>query len=192
MFHASMRCASISATAQASANSFMRGASSPRRSGLNFLESSSPTILRLGFRMTAAATTGPNSAPRPASSRPAMRVQPSRRAARSKREEQSRAISCRQPRSLALKRKKGTSGCLSLCKTVDRNLRLGGGCGFGGLFAGGALDAGSLALQIAQVVEARTAHVALANHVNGSDRWGVQRENALNAHAEAHAAHGKA
>ena len=35
---------------------------------------------RLGLRMTAAATTGPNNAPRPASSTPAMRVQPSLRA----------------------------------------------------------------------------------------------------------------
>jgi len=33
--------------------------------GSSFLESSSPTMRRLGFRITAAATTGPNSAPRP-------------------------------------------------------------------------------------------------------------------------------
>src|SRR5208282_1021759 len=59
---------------------------------VSFLESSKPTILRFGLRITAAATTGPNSAPRPASSSPAMRVQPSFRAARSKREQQSRAI----------------------------------------------------------------------------------------------------
>src|SRR5271168_5091729 len=88
-----MRCASTSATAQAMAYSRMRGASSPRRSGVNFLESSRPTMRRLGFRITAAATTGPNNAPRPASSIPAMRVQPSCRAARSKREEQRRLIS---------------------------------------------------------------------------------------------------
>ena len=63
-----------------------------RRSGAICLESSRPTMRRLGLRMTAAATTGPNSAPRPASSRPAMRVQPSLRAARSKREEHRRLI----------------------------------------------------------------------------------------------------
>src|SRR6516162_3178318 len=93
MFQASMREASTSATAQASACSRMRGASSSRLSGVNFLESSRPTIRRLGLRITAAATTGPNSAPRPASSMPAMRVQPSCRAARSKRDEHWRAMS---------------------------------------------------------------------------------------------------
>src|SRR5207245_5150387 len=70
----------------------MRGASSARRSEVSFLESSRPTMRRLGLRITAAATTGPNNAPRPASSIPAMRVQPNLRAARSKREEQSRLI----------------------------------------------------------------------------------------------------
>src|SRR5215470_3686189 len=70
----------------------MRRASSARRSAASFFESSRPTMRRLGLRMTAAATTGPKSAPRPASSMPAMRVQPSLRAARSKREEQRRDI----------------------------------------------------------------------------------------------------
>src|SRR5260221_186933 len=93
MFHASMRCASISATAHASACSRMRSANCVRRSGTSCLETSSPTMRRFGFRITAAATTGPNKAPRPASSKPAMRVQPSLRAARSKREEQRRLIS---------------------------------------------------------------------------------------------------
>src|SRR6202048_1297146 len=87
-----MRCASISATDHASACSRMRGASSPRRSATSFLESSKPTIRRFGFRITAAATPGPNTAPRPASSRPAMRVQPSLRAARSKRVQQRRLM----------------------------------------------------------------------------------------------------
>src|SRR6266567_2778324 len=92
MFQASMRCASTSAMPQARACSRMRGASSARRSEVSFFESSRPTMRRLGLRITAAATTGPNNAPRPASSMPAMRVQPSLRAARSKREEQSRLI----------------------------------------------------------------------------------------------------
>src|SRR6267378_4329266 len=92
MFHASMRCASISATAHASECSLIRAASSVRRSPESFFESSRPTMRRLGLRITAAATTGPNSAPRPASSMPAMRIQPSWRAARSKRVEQSRLI----------------------------------------------------------------------------------------------------
>src|SRR6266567_6567536 len=92
MFQASMRWASTSAMAQARACSRMRGASSARRTEVSFFESSRPTMRRLGLRITAAATTGPNNAPRPASSMPAMRVQPSLRAARSKREEQSRLI----------------------------------------------------------------------------------------------------
>src|SRR6266581_3644264 len=64
MFHASMRCASTSATAHARACSRMRGASSARRSAVSFFESSMP----------------------------AMRIQPNLRAAHSKREEQSRLI----------------------------------------------------------------------------------------------------
>lgn len=92
MFHASIRLASISATAQASACSRMRWASSVRRSGVNFFESSRPTIRRLGFSTTAPATTGPNKDPRPASSSPAMRIQPRCRASRSYRAEQSRPI----------------------------------------------------------------------------------------------------
>ena len=42
------------------------------------------------------------------------------------------------------------------------------GCGFG-LFPTGALDAGGLAPQAAQVVQARTTHVAFAHDVNGRD-----------------------
>src|SRR6266849_3495024 len=81
MFQASMRWASTSATPQARACSQMRRASTARRSGVSFLESSRPTMRRLGFKITAAATTGPNSDPRPASSSPAMRIQPRLRAA---------------------------------------------------------------------------------------------------------------
>src|SRR5208337_2787295 len=134
MFQASMRWASTSATAQAMACSRIRSASSTRRSAVSFLESSRPTILRFGLRMTAAATTGPNSAPRPASSSPAMRLQPS-------------------------------------------------------FLAGGALDAGGLAPQVAQIVEAGTAHATLADHVNRSNRGRVQRENALYTGAKTDAAH---
>src|SRR6516164_11319556 len=52
------------------------------------------------------------------------------------------------------------------------------GCGFG-LFPTGALDAGGFAPQGAEVVQARTAHVAFAHDVNGRDRRRVQRENAF-------------
>src|SRR5579863_9367307 len=62
------------------------------------------------------------------------------------------------------------------------------GCHF---FAGGALDAGSLSTQVAQVVKAGAADFALANHFNRTNRRRMERENALNADAKAHAAHGK-
>src|SRR5208283_3099605 len=77
----------------------------------------------------------------------------------------------------------------SICRSC-----LGLGClgGFGsGFLAGGALDAGGLAAQIAKIVEAGAAHTALANHVNRGDRGRVQWENALDAGAETYPAHGK-
>ena len=85
-----MRAASTSATAQAKACSRIRGANSSRRSEGSFLESSNPTMRRRGFKITAAATTGPKREPRPASSNPAIRSHPRWRASRSYREEQSR------------------------------------------------------------------------------------------------------
>src|SRR5580704_9515685 len=85
-----MRAASTSATAQAKACSRILGANSSRRSKGSFLESSNPTMRRRGFKITAAATTGPKREPRPASSNPAIRSHPRWRASRSYREEQSR------------------------------------------------------------------------------------------------------
>jgi hypothetical protein len=46
-----------------------------------------------------------------------------------------------------------------------------------------ALDAGGLALQLAQVVEARAPHVALRDHLDLLDARRVQREDALDADA---------
>src|SRR5882757_138073 len=188
-----MRCASISATAQAIAWERIRSDSSHRRSGSSFLESSSPTIRRFGLRITAAATTGPNSAPRPASSRPAMRVQPSRRAARSKREEQSRAIFVSSnPNFSTLKEKRDKQLLVPSQILLLLCLSLGSDGGRWSFFACCALDAGCLAAQIAQVIEARTADVALADDVDRSNRGRMQREDALDAHAETHTAHGEA
>ncbi len=67
---------SISSTAamptlQASALSWINWASVSRRASGSILESASPSIGRLASRITAAATTGPASGPRPASSTPA-------------------------------------------------------------------------------------------------------------------------
>src|SRR5450432_2668850 len=49
------------------------------------------------------------------------------------------------------------------------------------------LDTRSLALQIAQIIQPRTPHFTLAHHHDRADRRRVQRENALDAHAKAHA-----
>src|SRR5207237_10070731 len=53
--------------------------------GNSFLESFRPRGMRLGSRITAAATTGPASGPRPASSHPAIGQMPRLSAARSRR-----------------------------------------------------------------------------------------------------------
>src|SRR5260370_41595989 len=53
------------------------------------------------------------------------------------------------------------------------------------------LDAGGLALQIAQVIQPRTANFTLADDVNRTDRRRVQRENALDANAKTNPAHRK-
>src|SRR5258708_30288564 len=53
------------------------------------------------------------------------------------------------------------------------------------------LDTSSLAAKFAQIIEPRSAHFALADHFNRADGWGVQRKNALDAHAKTHPAHGE-
>src|SRR5882762_6693256 len=70
------------------------------------------------------------------------------------------------------------------------SLRFGTGCrGSSNFLAVRALDAGGLALQIAQVIQSRPANFALANHLNRADRRRMQREDALDTHSKAHAAH---
>src|SRR2546428_14047580 len=72
------------------------------------------------------------------------------------------------------------------------SLRFGSGSRHGRHFlASRALNAGSLALQIAQVIQPRAAYFTLANDFNRADRGRVQRENAIEADAKADPAHGK-
>ena len=74
--------------AKATANEAVRqisSNSSSRRSGVSRLESSIPLGIRLGSSTTAAATTGPASGPRPASSQPATGQTPRLISARSRR-----------------------------------------------------------------------------------------------------------
>src|SRR5207302_593975 len=70
MFRRSISSTVESATAQAVARSLIRAASTSRRSGVRSFESERPLMRRSGFRITAAAYTGPASGPRPASSMP--------------------------------------------------------------------------------------------------------------------------
>src|SRR5215472_1331257 len=71
-----MRAASTAATAHATACSRMRSARTSRRSGSSSFESRNPRTRYVGSRITAAATTQPNSDPRPTSSTPATRRAP--------------------------------------------------------------------------------------------------------------------
>src|SRR5437016_13494013 len=80
----SMVAASTAATAQATARSRTRAASTSRRSGSRSLLSFKPRTGRSGERITAAATTAPNSAPRPTSSTPATAWNPRARNSRSR------------------------------------------------------------------------------------------------------------
>src|SRR5260370_29015507 len=74
------------------------------------------------------------------------------------------------------------------CEIENSRLSLcfGSGSRHGSHFlATGALDAGSLALQIAQVIQPRTAHFTFANDFDRADCWRLHRENALDATAKA-------
>jgi hypothetical protein len=75
----------------------------------------------------------------------------------------------------------------------ELGFRLGSGRGglWDGDFAVGALDAGSFALEVAEIIEAGAADFALAYDFYRADRGRVERENTLDAYAEADAADGE-
>src|SRR5579862_5363083 len=132
----------------------MRSARIPRFSGESFLESSRPKMRRRGFRMTAAANTGPNSEPRPASSRPAILSQPCWRAARSNREEQSRRIGADSNTAFHDRACVARKNCPGLLRfRFGRAGRL--------KYTVDAFDTRGLALEAAQVVKLGAAHTAL-------------------------------
>src|SRR5215510_13074887 len=72
----------------------------------------------------------------------------------------------------------GASHCSNSCR---------GRC----FFAACATDARSLTLQVAQIVQACAANLALADHFNRADARRMQRKDALDADAEADAPHCK-
>src|SRR3954469_1856379 len=178
-------------TAQEMARSQMRSAKTSRRSGVRRFESSSPRMRRLGLRITAAANTGPNSAPRPASSSPAMRCQPCWRAARSKRDEQIRG-------KRVIGADSNTPDLTAGGGRVGKKLRLrfGANCGcrdsgFSRRSLLDTLDSSRFAFESAEVIELGAAHAASAQNLDRTDRWRLYRENALDAYAETHASHRK-
>src|SRR5690348_14940727 len=143
---------------------------------------------RRGFRITAAANTGPKSEPRPASSRPAMRCQPLCRAVRSNREEQSRRIgadsSIASAHTTRALRREDIWSCLIRSGFFD------GRCGgFHGLLR--SPNACRLAFELPQVVELGTPHATRLKHFDRTDHRGVDRKNSFHANAKTHTPDGK-
>src|SRR5882724_9932613 len=160
----SMVAASTAAIAQATARSRMRSAKTSRRSGSICLLSLSPRTGLSGDKITAAANTEPNNAPRPTSSTPAT--------ARNPRARTSRSIVPSQ-RILPV----GCSAHMQQCWSGAPEC-------LDALF-----QARRFALQPAQVVQLGAPDLARSNHVNVVHHLGVQRKNALHTVAEADFAH---
>src|SRR5580700_1452189 len=152
--------ASAAATAHAPARSRIRLANISRRSGSSSLLSANPRMGRSGERTTAAANTGPNNAPRPTSSTPAMCSKPWDRASRSY-----------FPWHFITQES----------AAQERAVR-------GRLFA--FTETRCFTLELAQIVKFGAAHAAGAHHVDMVDDRGMQRENALHPLAEADLSHG--
>src|SRR5262245_4992521 len=133
-----------------------------RSSDSKRFESSTPAIRVPGASTTAAATTGPASGPRPASSTPARRVTPRRQAACSKR------YGAPEPTS------RGSATVLARSRNRGDALLL---------------EARRLAHQVAEVVELRPPHRRPLHHLDLVDPRRVHRERALHAHPVGDAAH---
>ena len=142
-----------------------RGAGSARSSrrarlGVERLESSRPGRTQPAGRITAPATTGPASEPRPASSTPATRAKPADARARIR----ARARSRKRPSS-ANRAASGSAVTGDEAELVGLLL----------------VDARGLALAVAQVVELGAAHGAFALDLDAVDDRRVEREHALDA-----------
>src|SRR6478736_6821611 len=145
----------------ASARSWMRFASFSRWRPTSAFESSTPRMARAsGGMMTAHATTGPASGPRPTSSTPA------RRGPREVRSSCSSAL-----------QRRGTAG--EWC-----GLLRGRGAGLRHRHLGlPLLDARRLTGEVAQVVQLRAPHAATPHDLDVRQHWAVEREDALDADA---------
>src|SRR5262249_13966578 len=137
-----------------------------RSSGLSRFESSSPSIIRSGRSITAAATTGPANGPRPASSTPATRLSPRRHAARSKRYGAGAVV--------ALRREPGPLARLLASRRFHGSRHLGRSL---------LLEPRRLAGQFPEIVELGSSHRGTLDHLDLVDPGRVQREGTLHAHS---------
>src|SRR5262249_42759645 len=154
MFTRSIVSASMIPTAIPNALRWISPKSRTRSSGVRRFESSTPSTRRSGLSTTAAATTGPASGPRPASSTPAMRFRPRRHAAFSKRYGAG-AVTSPLARLLARSRR------LARCRDLGRPF----------LF-----EPRGLSGQLSQVVELGPSHGGSFNDLDLVDSGGVQRK----------------
>src|ERR1035437_5582541 len=161
MLTRSMVAASTAPMAHATARSRMRSASTSRRWGSSSLLSLRPRTGLSSERITAAAKTAPNNAPRTTSSTPATASKPRARNSRS------RVASQRNLPPADLGRMAGPK--------------------LSALF-----QAGSLALQGAQIVELGAAYATRADHIDVIHHFGVHREDTLHALAKTDLADGDA
>src|SRR5690242_579885 len=144
------------ATAQAIARSRILAASTSLRSGSSCLLSFSPRIATSGERITAPATTAPNSDPRPTSSTPAINRYPRAR------NSCSRAAWHFQRGFFAARDISGPSAALDAF-----------------------FQAGGLALELAQIVQLRAAHFAGAYEIDVIDQSRIEWENSFHTLSEA-------
>src|ERR1035438_8267844 len=221
-----MRAESTAATAQAMECFRIRSASSSRRSAGSSLESRRPRMRCAGssfrYRITAAATTGPNSDPRPTSSTPATSVAPAAQARFSNLSVQrsffsSRNLAAEGERPAAfrffgveldlnteadqhLRRRRRAMQEQKLDESVEAGLHRA----WTGqsprphskskrrLLLFDFLQPRRLALEPAQVIKLGAAHFRRAHHIDLIDDFGVERKDTLHALAETDLAYRKA
>src|SRR5256714_716060 len=160
-------------------------ASRARASAESCLESSTPRMTRSsGGMITAHATTGPASGPRPTSSMPAMRGPTDRRKSRSVVLQRSRRGEGASVRSRASCPSARDTAALRLLR--DRRARLGHRDTHLLL-----LDASCLAGEMTEVVELRAPHAPATHDRNLGEHRAVHRENALDADAVGDLPHGE-
>src|SRR5262245_22359918 len=178
MFRRSISSTSAKAMHTARASALMRAACFSRWRAVRRFESSRPLGSKPSPRTTAAAATGPQSAPRPTSSMPATRRWPAARASSSYR--------VPQQSSTPLKTRGRRPGFRAPLPAAIPPPELVFGRGFRPLL----LHPPRLPLPAAQVVELGPPHPGLLHHLDLLDGARVEGEDALHSRSERHLAHG--